>query len=87
MRLPSPVSSIYISDTMGLRSTNPCHADDNLSLRACDTEWRAEPEITVACDGNPIVAGHISHCSNIPISVTCGGGIELSGAVLIFKIG
>ena len=56
MRFPSPVPSISISNTMGLRSTNPCHADDNLSLKACDTEWRAGPEITVACDGNPIVA-------------------------------
>ena len=38
-------------------------------------------------DGNLIVAGFISHCSNILISVTCGGGIELSGAVLVLKIG
>ena len=87
MRFPSPVPSISISDTVGLRSTNPCHADDNLSLRACVTGWRAEQEITVTCDGNPIVAGHICHCSNIPINVTCGGAIELSGAILVFKIG
>ena len=72
---------------MYLRSTNPCHEDNNLSLKACVTEWQAELEINVTCDGYSIVAAHISYCSNIPISVTFGGGIELSGAILVFEIG
>ena len=34
-----------------------------------------------------IVAGQASHCSNILISATSGGGLGLSESILVFKIG
>ena len=34
-----------------------------------------------------IVAGQASHCSNILISATSGGGSGLSESILVFKIG
>ena len=41
-----------------------------------------EIEIDGTGDGNLIVADIISCCSNILISVTCGGRIDLSGQIL-----